>query len=315
MVLCLGVFIASSCQNETDRVTSFGVTAGLDTTRATIGDVLRFRVRVQNAGDRHIQFPDLTVQNPYVDVGNRTELKGDDTGELGVEFEVTFWDTGAFTLPSYPVNVMASAGDTVDSTVWTDSLQVSVATVVDHPSPQLRDLKRPVPIPLRIPVRSILSVASIVVLAGLLVWLWRRRVPFDAGGEDIAVPSESPYQIARKKITALRRQDPDSPENIRQSYSDLSYVLREFLEFQYFVRALEMTTSDIETSRMLLPLEETDLSDLLDFLKRADLVKFAGIQPDRKAYAADLDLVEEFIEKSRQEWLIPEPNGVSTELS
>ncbi|MFQ6616877.1 MAG: hypothetical protein ACE5HZ_08980 [Fidelibacterota bacterium] len=313
VLLCLGIVTAASYQKEADRANPLTVTATLDTARATIGDVLHFQVRVEGAGNRKVRFPDLSVKNPSVAVGHRTEVKGEDSKEWGVDFEVSFWDTGSFTLPSYPVHVLTSRGDTIDYSVQTDSLRVTVATVIDDPNPQLRDLKPPVPIPVWIPLQSISSVVTIAFLMGLLIWLWRKRVPFVKGEGGGTVALASPYDMAKDKMSELRRLDLGASGSVRRFYGDLSHVVREFLESQYFVRALEMTTEEIEKSRMLFPLEETGMNDLLSFLKRADLVKFARLKPGRKACLADLNRMEEFIEESRREWPVSEPNGATTE--
>lgn len=315
IVLFLASSILPSCRKGEERTGSLQVTGFLDTSRATIGDVLHFQVWVRGAGAKQVQFPDLTVDDPRVAPGKRTDLKGGNRGDVGVDFEVTFWDTGTFTLPPYPVSFLTSGGDTTEYTIATDSLRVTIGTVVNDSDPRLRELKPPVPIPPRIPVRPLLTSASIFVLAGLLIWLWKKRLPFVPENEGYAGPWKSPYEEARAKLAELRRQDLNVPGGVRRFYGDLSFLAREFLEFQYFIRAREMTTEEIEESRIFLPLPEGLVDKLLDLLRRADLVKFARAGPGPEVCRADLDFMEEFVDKSDRERPAGEPSSVSGEIS
>lgn len=315
MALLLGYLTFTGCQNVIDPESPLKMTAVMDTSRATIGDVLHLQIWVTGAGGKRVQFPDLVAENPLMTVGNRHDLAGETVGDFGVDFEVAFWDTGSFALPPYSVNIITATGESLDYSSASDSLQVTISSVINEPNPQLRGLKPPVPIPPYIPVRVISSMGSILVLMGLLVWLWKKRVPFKAEQGEVTVARKSPYERATEELAALRNRSLHTAEDVRQFYEDLSRLVREFLEFQYFIRSLEMTTEEMEKSILLFPLNEALFTDLVGFLRRADWVKFARFRPDEKGCEADLHLMESFIEDARRDWIIGKTNGLSREKS
>ncbi|MFQ6673921.1 MAG: hypothetical protein ACE5GH_03940, partial [Fidelibacterota bacterium] len=287
----------------------------LDTTSAAVGDVLHFQVWARGSGGKKVQFPDLAVDVPDIVVGQRKELEGDQENDRGVQFEVTFWDTGTFTLPSYPVNVLTEHGETVDYSLTTDPVTLIVRSVISDPQPRLRDIKPPVPIPLTVPVRLLASVGSIVLLSAVLVWAWRKRVP-DTVGEPIpTIPTGPPYDIAMEKLAELRNHPLSTRSQIKEFYARLSYIVREYLEHQYFLRAVEMTTEEIEQEKVSLPLSSDLLDHLVSFLKRADLAKFAKFQPGTDECMGDLEGTEDFIRKTRLDWSVGQESGESVEVS
>lgn len=298
----LGLLSVDGCGNKRLSPSSFRVYSSVDTSLATIGDVLHFRVWARGAGNRIIHFPDFEMDDPDVSIVEKRILTGEYLDDLGVEFEITFWDTGSFTLPAYPVHIMSQTSTSIDYTLEVDPVTVAVQTVIADSHPELRDVKRPVPIPAILPVRMIVSVAAIFVLLITLVWLWKKRIPPKGIQKRIVIPSRPPCDVAMEKLSTLETKDLSSPSGVKEFYIALSYIVREFIEHQYFIRTVEMTTEEIELSKSLLPVDG-DLVDLLmDVLCRADLAKFARFQPERDRCRNDLRAMKSFVQTCRIEW-------------
>ena len=84
---------------------SFHVYGILDTAEVAIGDIARFQVWAMGAGERNIEFPRLELDDNNISVGEGKNLIGEDEGDKGIEFKLTFWDTGAFEIPPYVVKI------------------------------------------------------------------------------------------------------------------------------------------------------------------------------------------------------------------
>ena len=145
-------------------------------------------------------------------------------------------------------------------------------------------------------------IAAIIVLVGLLIWIWLKktgRLP-----TSVHVPIKTPpLNIALKKLEKLDAGDV-TLENVKTFYFELSQIIREFLEHEYFIRVLEMTTEEI---REVLPQFEGEKEweeSLMNLLERADKVKFAKDEPDPKLLSSDLESGEAVVRQAHREWII-----------
>lgn len=298
IILSAALTVWNGCASDHQSGSSFHVYTKVDTSRAAIGDVVRFQVWAKGAGERRVSFPPLAVEDTDILVTGMSELQGDNSDDSGAEFQITFWDTGRFELPAYEVNILNAENDSVDYAITTDPVEVTVKSVVTDPQPSLKDIKAPVPIPIVLPYRVILSVAVIILLLGFLVWIWRKRVSEERTFPELQVPSRPPIDIARERLESLSGSDLNVPGAVKVFYGELSHIVREYSENQFFIRAMEMTTSEIEMVKDLFPLKSDDVDSMLNVLKRADLAKFARFQPDMSRCRQDFTVISKFIEKS-----------------
>ncbi len=306
IVACVSLW--SGCETREMSPSPFHVYSTVDTSSTTVGAIVRFQVWAKGKGERIIDFSRIVVEDPDISVVGKKTVRGEFKDDVGVEFEIAFWDTGSFVLPAYSVDVISATEGSVKRSVSTDPITVTVETVISDPQPTLRDVKPPVPIPMVFPVRLVLSLALILLLLGSLVWLWRKRVSSGKPPEYRHEPLRSPYEIARERLVSLGNHSLSNGHDLRQFYAELSTIVREYLENQYFVRIMEMTTEEIEKSRALITLDDDLMDKLLDVLKRADLVKFARFEPMRERCLDDHETVVTLLDRSRIDWLAPRKN-------
>jgi hypothetical protein len=145
-------------------------------------------------------------------------------------------------------------------------------------------------------------IAAIFILVGMLIWIWLKktgRLP-----SRVDVPRKTPpLIIALGKLEKLNVDDLSSA-NVRTFYFELSQIIREFLEHEYFIRVLEMTTEEI---REVLPHFKGKIEwekNLMNLLERADKVKFAKDVPDPLLIQSDLASSESIIRQIHREWIM-----------
>lgn len=81
----------------------------------------------------------------------------------------------------------------------------------------------------------------------------------------------------------------------------LSNILRQYIERRFSLRAPDRTTEEFYLElNASSALNNTQQSSILEFLRRADLVKFAADHPDEKAAALLLDTVRAFVRETRE---------------
>ena len=84
---------------------------------------------------------------------------------------------------------------------------------------------------------------------------------------------------------------------IKEYYSGLSHISREYIETKYFIRTLEMTTEEIDGARKLFPVKSDHLSEWIEFLYAADQVKYARSIPKAEMMLIHKNKVKSMIEQ------------------
>jgi len=119
--------------------------------------------------------------------------------------------------------------------------------------------------------------ALLLLLAALVVWyLVKHRKPkVDENGEPIKGPVVPPYTKAIGDLESLKQQKLWQAGKIKEYYSGLTDIAREYIEGQFGVNAVEMTTDEILEQVSELHLDEQLFGKLKGTMELADLVKFA----------------------------------------
>ncbi len=295
-----------SCQSKKEPV-STAISAYLDTTYTTIGDVVHFSVIVTTPEENQVQFPPLELDGP---IEVRTSEKADVSAGMGRVFELVFWDTGSVAIPPYEVHILGP-DSTLQEKLISDTLWVNVVSVADtdpdyrKTGGQLRPIKAPVPVSLPWPWKKIGLVAALFFTIIGMFWTWSRRVKEAAGFETNAeVILENPDIHAMDQLDKLKLEFTERGIGMDELYTRLSLLLREYVELSLYIRTLSMTTEEIRAHRNLFPYGDDEFQFLLAILSKADLVKFARQKLPEKEGVADLDACRAFVEKTTVYWKI-----------
>lgn len=265
-------------------------TAALDRVRVEAGDTFALRVLVSGirTAPQRVNFAAWQSQIPADNILARSEWSR--SGEQWVQrFTLLTLDSATLQLP--PLTVHLHLGDTLR----TNPLELTVTA--PPASSEVRDLD---------PIRDIRRepeqwhdywpwAAAVLAALALFGWYWRRRrqaqpVPVAV---PLAPPPPSAREMALQKLADLEREKPWlKPDSVLNYYATVSLIVREFLENQYDVPALESTTREIgallKTTNF-----PTAQRPALDFLLgQADLVKFAETLPPKNVH-------EQVLEKAR----------------
>ena len=154
-----------------------------------------------------------------------------------------------------------------------------------------RPLKGPVSVKDIIPIRTILLSISLLVLVLGIVWVWKKRKKKQYQKINYSL-IESPEERALRRLNAL-----DSSGLLKDFYANLSHISRELIETKYYIRALEMSTEEINFHRKLFPVDDSRFIDWIQFLNEADLVKYAKETPSSEKTLLDKERVNILIQQ------------------
>lgn len=116
--------------------------------------------------------------------------------------------------------------------------------------------------------------------------------------EEIIVPVEiikAPHQIALEKLGALKESRMWEKGEVKEYHSQLTYIIREYLENRYRIPALESTSMEILRDLKKHILESEMIKSVDDILNIADWVKFAKGIPEENANSLALDRAIELV--------------------
>jgi len=281
-----------------------------------IGDVLRLNFEIKHDEEYQLQLPDLRVSLLPIEVGEPkiTRDKSDDgIWTENIEFEAFVFDTGRVVIPSQKV-VYWHPSDSLDrKTAYTDSLWIYVESVLTADAREIRDIKEPVEIPQPFSRwKLVLGILVAIAVISAAYYLWRRRT------DKPLLPFKKPilikpaHEIALKALKKLEKENLIEREKIGPYFTTLSKILREYIENRYFLKALEMTTTE-----MLDAIEKEQLHDTIGYtvksvLTESDLVKFARFKPDKTVSKKLLENTVDLVEKTKMVPVDDNSGNVST---
>ena len=111
----------------------------------------------------------------------------------------------------------------------------------------------------------------------------------------------SAFDVAESKLKKLLLSSRSTPQEIKHFYVKLSLIVRRYIEDRYDLRAPELTTEEFLISLQDSAIISRDHQQLLgDFLKGADLVKFAKAHPSTEDTEHSIDSVRRFLVETRE---------------
>ena len=116
-----------------------------------------------------------------------------------------------------------------------------------------------------------------------------------------------PYERAKLALQKLDQSDYLNRDDLKSYYSDLTMIMRQYIDEKVYDHALESTTQELIDRLQLLKdgnqidLDPKTIENLEVILKRADLVKFAKAQPPVEAHDRLMEYAESFVINTKLE--------------
>ncbi|MFN2424988.1 MAG: hypothetical protein ABR587_00925 [Candidatus Binatia bacterium] len=180
----------------------------------------------------------------------------------------------------------------------TERIPFEVSSVVPaNASNELKPLRDRLE-PLREPGRMwpwLLALLALAAIAAPLVWRSLKAARAKA-------LRRSAYDVARARLDALSSHKiPAEEDEIDNFFVELSALIRRYLEDRFELRAPELTTEEfLQVASASPDLDEAHQGFLRDFLRRADMVKFARFLPPPDEIAAGLKAASRFLDETRE---------------
>lgn len=297
-ILMIIVATGSFAKNE--------VKATIGTQQMKVGDQTTIDLEVYySAENENIIFPALqdTISKfiEIIEVEDiDTTFDEDDVTKkiLHQQLVITSWDTGYHVVPPFKFVV---GGDTLE----TNPLILNVTNIDLDPEKDIKDIKdiEEVPFSLIDYLLARKTVLGIILGAILLIalsyLLYKRYQNRSQAEEAPTVPKEAADIVAKRKLDELKEKQLWQSGEVKSYYSELSFIVREYLENRYKVHALEQTTD--ETLLLIKSVVEgqDNIKKFSFILQLADMAKFAKQQPVASENEQALSYGYSFIESTK----------------
>ncbi|SHM90054.1 BatD family protein [Polaribacter sp. KT 15] len=251
------------------------VKAEIDTTNIRIGEQFQLKISVDET--KNVIIPKIKLKGlEIVDSTKVDTIKN----SLIRKYILTGFDSGAFYIPQQQIFVKNQA-------YLTDSLLVNVATIaVDTTKVKKFPIKAIKAEPYTFDDFKIYIYIALAILAIIGFWIYwfviRKRKEEEEAPTYRTLP---PYEEAIFKLNELDEKLLWQNNKVKEYYSELTEIVRGYIERELNVPALENTTdevlemiNDFKKSDTIETSKET-IAKLKDLLREADLVKFAKSKP------------------------------------
>jgi hypothetical protein len=140
---------------------------------------------------------------------------------------------------------------------------------------------------------------SVLAIVGLIYYLKKR--PKQQPVAPPVKPSLPGYIIALNKLTELSGKKLWQQGEVKQYYSELSDIIRDYLENRYRVKTQESTTDEIFAALKHKRIVSRNRELLRQILQLADLVKFAKENPLPADNEQSMDNAVDFVSNTKQD--------------
>jgi hypothetical protein len=263
------------------------VVATIGTQDIKVGEQTTIDLEVTySAAEEELIFPALqdtiTKFIEIVEIGNIDTTFDEDDVTLKIlsqRITITSWDSGYHVIPPFTFVVGGV-------TLKTNPLVLNVNDVEITEEQDIKDIKTILEVPFSLtdyllsnkkPIGIGLLILLIIVVAIIMYRRYKNRPVVE---EEVIVPKEAADLVATRKLQELSDKKLWQDGKVKAYYSDLSFIIREYIENRYLVHALELTTDEtIALINSGLITDKETIKKLEEILLLADMAKFAKQQP------------------------------------
>ncbi len=259
------------------------VTANASTDKSDylVGDYIHFNIKVDYNKGTLIYPPSIQDSLSGVSIiKSESPVTKENNGKVTTTYGyiLSGYDSAGVTIPPIPV-MYKSANDTTIHTAATNEVQFTIRTVKVNTKDGIKDVKKPIRIPLDWKIILMWILIAIIVI-GLVYYLYLRYAKKKSQIQHVhKVVKLPPHVIALNSLQKLEEKKLWQQGKIKEYHSEITEIIRRYFEERFNFPALELTTS--EAMELLNQRKDTEpiRSITYDFLTNADLVKFAKFTP------------------------------------
>jgi hypothetical protein len=291
----------------------YSAKAKLDSAQILIGDHLNIRLEVAAPKGKPVFIPQLNdkilqeAEAPFDWIANSPfdTVDYEDHYIVKQTITITAFDSGSYAFPAIPVFSLDSQW-----VAQTNPLFFEVTTVAVDTTAAIKDIKDISKIYFTFHEfwmyvkEYALFIAVGLLVAGLVVYaVWRHIKKKRAQKPQPLVkpkPKIKPHITALKELEKLRQKKLCEQGKTKDYYTELTDIIRKYIDDQWDICALEMVTTEIVVALQNTNIHDEVLKRLHQSFSVADLVKFAKYSPLPTDHDMAFKDCKEFVERTAE---------------
>ncbi|MFP4471177.1 MAG: hypothetical protein ACLFPE_10860 [Bacteroidales bacterium] len=276
----------------------------LDTNAILVGDQVDLKLNLRLPDNYHFHWPQFgDTLTGGLEIVRRTPVDtGRIDGLLNVRqvLTVTAFDSGYYVIP--PVNFRYGTDPAaLTEETETEPYLLNVFTMEVDTTQAIRPIKGPISVGYSFAeiwpwiMLAILAIGVII----LVIYFYRQRKKQKPFVFIKPKPKLPPHETALQELEKLKKEKLWQQGKIKEYHTRVAGIVREYIEEQFRVPAVEMTTWDTMQSVQKLNLKEHDKNMLRWLLETADLVKFAKARPLPGEHEKSMEYATEFVRNTK----------------
>ena len=254
-----------------------------------------------------VEWNDFAIDtlSEQLDIIKRSEVErtADADSNVIVKQQLTLmtFDTGQIQVPAVGLTYAKSFDDPDRLKAYTDPINLYSTTITVDTTMAYKPIVEPIAAPVQMKeVFPWILAVLLLALAVFGIWYWRkhRKTKVDADDNIVRGPVIPPYDKAVGDLENLRQQKLWQSGKVKEYFSSLTDIAREYIEGQFGVNAVEMTTDDILEEVKPLHFSQETYNKLKETMEVADLVKFAKYSAANLESENAMSSMTEFVNES-----------------
>jgi uncharacterized protein YneF (UPF0154 family) len=271
------------------------IETSIDTTKNKIGAEFKLTLKTVVSSKSKVVFPKLKTIGPLEVIQSYPidTVKKNDTYELIKKYGLTQFDSGKYVIPSVQILIDKKP-------YFSDSIRVEVASIkVDTLQQKMYDIKDITAADNGIGDwwKYILALVIILGIGAFVYWFVKKRQQKKIEEEVYKTPIEK----ATSLLNNLEQKELWQKGEIKEYYSELTDIARNYIEEAIHIPAMESTTSELilairnASTKKKMALTPETVENLERVLRQADLVKFAKSKPLEFEITEDRNKIQKVI--------------------
>jgi len=319
LLVLVGLFFVCGCRDDSGdaggasfeydkdfKSDGLKVLIRVDRLKISVTDTLLVEFEAVGAKDAVITFPDLASVLEEFDVID-TQIVDDRLGEggdviRGQRIRLEPMVTGGAELPAFKFEYVLK-GQTEAKELMGEPIKIEVVSALGEKAEDAKIADIEGVVALRDYTALMWgAIVGLVVLVGVVVLVAVIAVRAGKKANEPVRVFRLAHVIALERLNELESEGLVSAGMLKVFYEKVSNILRYYIEDRFSIKAPERTTEEfLYELKFNYDFAAADKDSLEQFLRHCDLVKFAKHQPDDDQVRRTVDLVRDFVDRTKSD--------------
>jgi hypothetical protein len=272
-----------------------------DRSSYAIGDYIRIEISLSGPANGVYGFPEEAGISAY-DIISSTPIdtqRSAQTITLTKRIIYSIYEAGNVYFPQVTIPYRLP-NDTTQYAAIADSIPLQITAIEVDTTQAIKPIKTVLDVELKSRISTLwFIILHLIIIVGFIIWFFFIRKKEIHAPKQVA-PKLSLYERTLVKLHGLEEKQLWQKGQLKWYYSELTDILRGYLEERYGMHAQESTSDEIIEQLQRNRETSADASNIAYVLQLADMAKFAKSQPLPDENTRAFQLVHAFVEHTKE---------------